>query len=162
MPVTLTYPGVYIEEVPSGVRTITGVATSITAFIGRTLRGPVVTAEYFGRPAATRLAKIHDPKTGALWHRMGDVGYYDHAGRLWFCGRKSHRVVTPHGTLFTDQVEPVFNAAPRMSTRMPGERTRGHDRPAAGSTAAMNGPGLTTTACKATSNGSGNASARGA
>lgn len=41
MPVTLSYPGVYIEEVPSGVRTITGVATSITAFIGRALRGPV-------------------------------------------------------------------------------------------------------------------------
>ncbi len=41
MPVTPTYPGIYIEEVPSGVRTITGVATSITAFIGRALRGPV-------------------------------------------------------------------------------------------------------------------------
>ena len=40
MPVTLSYPGVYIEEVPSGVRTITGVATSITAFIGRTAMGP--------------------------------------------------------------------------------------------------------------------------
>src|SRR4029079_5749019 len=39
MPVTLSYPGVYIEEIPSGVRTIIGVATSITAFIGRTLRG---------------------------------------------------------------------------------------------------------------------------
>jgi phage tail sheath protein FI len=41
MPATLTYPGVYIEEIPSGVRTITGVATSITAFIGRAPRGPV-------------------------------------------------------------------------------------------------------------------------
>ncbi|MFQ5483643.1 MAG: phage tail sheath family protein, partial [Nitrospinaceae bacterium] len=41
MPATLSYPGVYIEEVPSGVRTITGVATSITAFIGRAKRGPV-------------------------------------------------------------------------------------------------------------------------
>ena len=40
MPVTPTYPGVYIEEIPSGVRTITGVATSITAFIGRAKRGP--------------------------------------------------------------------------------------------------------------------------
>ena len=40
MPVTPTYPGVYVEEIPSGVRTITGVATSITAFIGRALRGP--------------------------------------------------------------------------------------------------------------------------
>ena len=41
MPVTLTYPGVYIEEIPSSVRTIVGVATSITAFIGRAARGPV-------------------------------------------------------------------------------------------------------------------------
>lgn len=40
MPVQPTYPGVYIEEISSGVRTITGVATSITAFIGRALRGP--------------------------------------------------------------------------------------------------------------------------
>ncbi len=41
MPVTPTYPGVYIEEIPGGVRTITGVATSITAFVGRAQRGPV-------------------------------------------------------------------------------------------------------------------------
>ncbi len=41
MPITLTYPGVYIEEVPSGIRTITGVATSITAFVGRARQGPV-------------------------------------------------------------------------------------------------------------------------
>ena len=34
MPTTLTYPGVYFEEIPSGVRTIAGVATSIAAFIG--------------------------------------------------------------------------------------------------------------------------------
>lgn len=41
MPLALTYPGVYIEEIPSGVRTITGVATSITAFIGAAQRGPL-------------------------------------------------------------------------------------------------------------------------
>jgi Bacteriophage tail sheath protein len=41
VPAQLTYPGVYIEEVPSGVRTITGVATSIAAFVGRAARGPV-------------------------------------------------------------------------------------------------------------------------
>ncbi len=40
MPSALTYPGVYIEEIPSGVRTITGVATSITAFVGRAASGP--------------------------------------------------------------------------------------------------------------------------
>jgi len=41
MPAALTYPGVYIEEIPSGVRTIVGVATSITAFFGRAPLGPV-------------------------------------------------------------------------------------------------------------------------
>lgn len=41
MPVAVTYPGVYIEEIPSGVRTIAGVATSVTAFLGRARRGPV-------------------------------------------------------------------------------------------------------------------------
>lgn len=76
-----------------------------------TVAGPVVTAEYFGRPQATALAKMHDP-SGRLWHRMGDVGYLDDRGRLWFCGRKSHRVETPNGTLFTDQVEPIFNCVP--------------------------------------------------
>ena len=51
MPITPTYPGVYVEKISSGVRTITGVATSITAFIGRALRGPVnepVTINSFG------------------------------------------------------------------------------------------------------------------
>ena len=41
MPVSVSYPGVYVEEIPSGVRTIAGVATSITAFVGKALRGPV-------------------------------------------------------------------------------------------------------------------------
>jgi phage tail sheath protein FI len=40
MPATLSYPGVYFEELPSGVRTITGVATSISAFLGRAVKGP--------------------------------------------------------------------------------------------------------------------------
>ncbi len=41
MPVTLTYPGVYVEEIPSGVHTIVGLPTSITAFVGRAAMGPV-------------------------------------------------------------------------------------------------------------------------
>lgn len=44
MPVQLSYPGVYIQEIPSGVRTITGVPTAITAFVGRAAKGPVDTA----------------------------------------------------------------------------------------------------------------------
>ncbi len=73
------------------------------------VRGPVVTKQYYNRPEATKLAKIRDPNSGEILHRMGDVGYFDEHGRMWFCGRKSQRVVTPWGTLFTDQVEPVFN-----------------------------------------------------
>jgi hypothetical protein len=41
MPVTPTYPGVYVQEVPSGVHTIIGVATSIAAFLGQTKEGPI-------------------------------------------------------------------------------------------------------------------------
>jgi acyl-CoA synthetase (AMP-forming)/AMP-acid ligase II len=76
------------------------------------VRGPVVTRRYHNRPDATKLAKIHDRITGEVLHRMGDVGYRDSQGRLWFCGRKSHRVETPSRTLFTDMVEPIFNALP--------------------------------------------------
>ncbi|HET6574395.1 MAG TPA: fatty acid CoA ligase family protein [Fimbriiglobus sp.] len=79
------------------------------------VRGPVVTRQYYNRPEATKLAKIRDTATGDILHRMGDIGYRDDRGRLWFCGRKSHRVVTPHGTLFTDMVEPVFNTVPGVA-----------------------------------------------
>ncbi|MBA4063844.1 MAG: peptide synthase [Isosphaera sp.] len=76
------------------------------------VRGAVVTRRYVNRPEATGLAKIRDARTGEVFHRMGDVGYLDEQGRLWFCGRKAHRVETPHGPLFTDMVEPVFNTVP--------------------------------------------------
>ena len=69
---------------------------------------PQVTKSYFRRDAATRLAKMYDAD-GLVWHRMGDLAYKDADGRLWFCGRKSHRVVTTHGTFFTIPCEGVFN-----------------------------------------------------
>ena len=73
------------------------------------VHGPMVTQQYYSRPDLTALAKIRDPATGRMRHRMGDVGYFDPTGRLWFCGRKSHRVVTPERTYFTEPVEGVFN-----------------------------------------------------
>jgi acyl-CoA synthetase (AMP-forming)/AMP-acid ligase II len=72
------------------------------------------TRTYFNLPLATALAKIPDAENGGFFHRMGDVGYVDRQGRLWFCGRKSHRVVTPQGTLFSIPVEGVFNAHPKV------------------------------------------------
>ena len=77
------------------------------------VKGPVVSPEYFGREASTKLAKIRGPG-GELYHRMGDVGWKDADGRLWFCGRKSHRVTTNSGTLFTIPCEAVFNRHPKV------------------------------------------------
>lgn len=76
------------------------------------VRGAVVTREYFRQPEATRLAKISDSES--FWHRMGDIGYLDADGCLWYCGRKSHIVTTPRGRLFTDRCEPIFNEHPRV------------------------------------------------
>jgi acyl-CoA synthetase (AMP-forming)/AMP-acid ligase II len=77
-----------------------------------TVLGPTVTAAYFGRPEATRLAKID--RDGQTVHRMGDVGYFDIQGRLWFCGRKSHRVELADRTLFSAPVEEIFNTHPAV------------------------------------------------
>lgn len=78
------------------------------------VKGPQVTAQYFNRDDATRLAKIPDASDGSVWHRMGDLGYFDVEGRLWFCGRKSHRVRTSMGDLYTEPVERVFDSHPRV------------------------------------------------
>ncbi|MCG3128184.1 MAG: Long-chain-fatty-acid--CoA ligase [Phycisphaerae bacterium] len=77
------------------------------------VRGSVVTREYWSRPQATAAAKI-GATTGDLFHRMGDVGYFDEQGRLWMCGRKSQRVETPTGPLFPVCVEEIFNQHPRV------------------------------------------------
>jgi acyl-CoA synthetase (AMP-forming)/AMP-acid ligase II len=77
------------------------------------VRGPVVTKEYDALPEATAGAKIADPLTGGVWHRMGDCGCLDGEGRLWYLGRKAERVETPAGTLFTEPCEQVFRAHPR-------------------------------------------------
>lgn len=76
------------------------------------VQGPQVTASYFNRAESTALAKITDPRSGGFFHRMGDLGYRDQQGRIWFCGRKSHRVLTAEGTLFTIPCEAVFNTHP--------------------------------------------------
>ena len=72
------------------------------------VKGPHVTDAYYNAPRHDRLAKIRDAD-GAVRHRMGDLGYRDESGRLWFVGRKSHRVVTPDGPLDTIPCEGVFN-----------------------------------------------------
>ena len=73
-----------------------------------TVSGPIVTKAYDNLPEATKAHKIRDKEV--IWHRMGDLGYLDEDGRLWFCGRKAERVETLEGPLYTEQVEPIFHA----------------------------------------------------
>ena len=72
--------------------------------------GDLVTRQYFENPSADELAKIKDGNR--IWHRMGDLGWKDSNDRIWFCGRKSHRVVTENGDLFTIPCEAIFNNHP--------------------------------------------------
>jgi len=88
------------------------------------VRGPHVTRTYYNRPEATALAKIEHRPSAGFFHRMGDVGYFDSQGRVWFCGRKSHRVQTGSSVLFTIPCEGVFNAHPAVfRTALVGART---------------------------------------
>ena len=98
--------------------------------------GPTVTKKYDALPEATALAKIQTPNfksqtkngakdktetfgtgplefgnstaTAAVWHRMGDAGYLDADGRLWFCGRIAERVQAASGPIYTEPCEQVF------------------------------------------------------
>jgi acyl-CoA synthetase (AMP-forming)/AMP-acid ligase II len=110
------------------------------------VRGPVVTTEYVTRTDANALHKIRDGAT--FWHRMGDVGYLEHRShhaprdvaphaqhdgegdRFWFCGRKSHRVITSEETLFTIPCEAIFNQHPWVyRSALVGVGARGRQRP---------------------------------
>jgi acyl-CoA synthetase (AMP-forming)/AMP-acid ligase II len=94
-----------------------------------TVQGPVVTRAYYNRPESTVLAKITE-QTDGLWHRMGDLGYFDEKGRLWFCGRKSQRIATSEQTFFTVACEGVFNAHPAVArSALVGVTREGEVRP---------------------------------
>lgn len=94
------------------------------------VRGPVVTKQYV---TATRANALHKVADGAdVWHRMGDVGYLDEHDRFWFCGRKSHRVRTAAGVLYTEPVEAIFNQHPRVyRSALVGVGPPGSQRPVA-------------------------------
>ncbi|MBN1878042.1 MAG: AMP-binding protein [Anaerolineae bacterium] len=97
--------------------------------------GQVVTRTYLHRPDQTARAKILGAD-GVIWHRMGDTGYFDEQGRLWFCGRKAHRVEIaagmpfPNRTMFPVPCETIFNRHPDVArTALVGVGPRGHQRP---------------------------------
>ncbi len=77
------------------------------------VKGPVVTREYFLKPEATAAAKITGTD-GKVIHRIGDMGYFDTKGRLWFCGRKNHVVKTSSRILYPVCCEAIFNTHPQV------------------------------------------------
>jgi acyl-CoA synthetase (AMP-forming)/AMP-acid ligase II len=94
------------------------------------VQGAQVTRGYFNRPEADLLSKIEDPATESFFHRMGDLGGKDEQGRIWFCGRKSHRVETGAETLFTIPCEAVFNTHPAVfRTALVGIGDKGNSKP---------------------------------
>lgn len=113
---TIDWRVIRITDEP--IASIDDVEDLTTGEIGELIvRGPQVSAEYLesgkrkvesGVSEHNALAKISDGDT--IWHRMGDVGYFDEQGRFWYCGRKSQRVQTAHGTLYTIPVEAQVNA----------------------------------------------------
>jgi len=76
-------------------------------------KGPLTSVEYKDLPEANAKAKLRDAD-GAVMHRMGDLGYFDAQGRLWFCGRKAHRLETSDGMVPNVPVEGVFNEHPKV------------------------------------------------
>ncbi|AVP99303.1 hypothetical protein C7S18_19960 [Ahniella affigens] len=91
--------------------------------------GPTTTLSYFRRPEATRKAKIVEGDK--LWHRMGDLGYFDNQGRLWYVGRSVHRIETGNGVFYPEQVEGVFNQHPKVKrTALVGVQINGFRTPA--------------------------------
>lgn len=76
------------------------------------VKGPVVTTEYVTQTDANAYHKVTDGTS--FWHRMGDVGYLDEQNRFWFCGRKSHRLLTEAGTMFTVPCEAIVNTHPAI------------------------------------------------
>ena len=110
-------PGVEVRIIPitdGPIASIYRTPSLAPGQIGEILvRGGAVTRAYDLLPEATAAAKIPDDES--VWHRMGDTGYLDTDGRLWFCGRKAERVECASGTFFTDRCEPVFNQHPRVA-----------------------------------------------
>lgn len=93
------------------------------------VRSQAVTREYYRRPNSTAAAKIKDVE-GTFWHRIGDVGYLDAEGLLWFCGRKSHIVIVDGVRMYSVCCEAIFNEHPKVyRSALVGVGERPHQMP---------------------------------
>ena len=110
------FPGVDIRIIPiteGPIASISDTHSLPPGEIGEIIvRSPSVTREYFRRPEATAAAKIPDGES--FWHRIGDAGYLDAEGLLWFCGRKSHVVYSAGGPMYSVCCEGIFETHPQI------------------------------------------------
>ena len=106
-------PGIELEVIAISDEPIANWNADLKLGVGEigeiVVKGPQVTQSYFNRSQSTALGKIADLEHDGFYHRMGDLGYRDEQGRIWFCGRKAHRVVAAQETLFTIPCEAIFN-----------------------------------------------------
>ena len=109
-------PGVrvrVIEPTEGAIATLAATRECAAGEIGEILvQGASVTRHYDKLPEADANSKVTDGEVH--WHRMGDMGWLDADGRLWFCGRKAERVRTAEQVLYTDCCEAVFNQHPQV------------------------------------------------
>lgn len=109
-------PGVEVRIIEATDGVIPGIAAAQELPVGAVgeiiVRSPHISEDYYRAPDATAENKI--PDGDLAWHRIGDLGWLDDSGRLWLCGRKSHRVRTATGDLYPLRCEPVFNAHPAV------------------------------------------------
>jgi len=97
-----SYPGVYIQEVPSGVRTITGVSTSITAFLGRAARGPV------NDPTTINSYADFERSFGGIWSSSA-LGY---AVRDYYMNGGSQAIIV---RLYSAPAAPALASTPKST-----------------------------------------------
>jgi acyl-CoA synthetase (AMP-forming)/AMP-acid ligase II len=112
-------PGVQVkiikitDEIISNINSITELSKFEVGEI--IVKGAITSREYLNLPMKTIEAKIHDEdEKETFWHRMGDLGFIDERGLLWFCGRKSHLVTTDSSQLFPIPCEAIFNKHPAV------------------------------------------------
>ncbi|MGE9291233.1 MAG: fatty acid CoA ligase family protein [Puniceicoccales bacterium] len=109
-------PGVEVRvvRVSNEILTVSDLDPLPTGEVGEIVAtGPMVTRSYDRREDATKRSKVLEGDR--IWHRMGDLGYWDEEGRLWFCGRVVERVMTADGASFYPECcEQVFNRHPRV------------------------------------------------
>ena len=126
------FDGMQVRIIQTSFETLEDIRLAITLPAGQIgeiiVKGPVATRQYFRRDAATAGAKIKD--ADSFWHRMGDVGYFDDQGRLWFCGRKAHIVFAAEGPMYSVCCEAIFNQHPAIyRSALVGVGIRGQQTP---------------------------------